>query len=150
MKYQKLLKQNGDLEEAEKYFRESLKQEDLESGSYYYLSQIALLKGDEEKATNYMNVAVQLDEKSYKLMQKDPLFTPIKQEVIPPPKVQEEYHKEEEKVTTKKTKKSQKEKKVDKHLTKMCILVENLSSDDIKIIRNQKEKQIEKEEKQKE
>ncbi len=39
----------GDLDEAENYFMQSSKQEDLEAGSYYYLSQIALLKGYEEK-----------------------------------------------------------------------------------------------------
>lgn len=134
----------GDLEEAEKYFRESSKQEDLESGSYYYLSQIALLKGDEEKAINYMNVAVQLDIRAYKQMQKDPIFMPIRNSVIPP---QESI--EEEKAVKKKLL-TQKEKTVNKHLTKMCILIENLSNEDLQVIRKQKEKQKEKEEKQKE
>ena len=132
----------GDLDEAENYFRQSLKQDDLEAGSYYYLSQIALLKGDEDKAKNYMNVAVQLDSKAYKQMQKDPLFTPIKEEVPPPQEVVEEEKQEIKKTLTKK------ETNVNKHLSKMCMLVENLSNEDLKVIRKTKEKQIDKEEKQ--
>ena len=132
----------GDLDEAENYFRQSLKQNDLEAGSYYYLSQIALLKGDEDKAKNYMNVAVQLDSKAYKQMQKDPLFTPIKEEVPPPQEVVEEEKQEIKKTLTKK------ETNVNKHLSKMCMLVENLSNEDLQVIRKAKEKQIDKEEKQ--
>ncbi len=131
----------GDLEEAEKYFRESSKQEDLESGSYYYLSQIALLKGDEEKAKNYMNVAVQLDARAYKQMQKDPIFMPIRNSITPPQESIEEKDLKKKQLT-------KKERTVNKHLTKMCILIENLSNEDLQVIRKRKEKQ--KEEKQKE
>ena len=130
----------GDLDEAEKYFMQSSKQEDLEAGSYYYLSQIALLKGDEEKAKNYMNVAIELDPKIYKQVQKDPTFTPIKEKLNPPT---EEVKNVSEKLT-------KKEKGVNKHLMKTCILVKNLSKEDIQIAKKVKENQTEKEEKQKE
>ena len=133
----------GDLDEAENYFRQSLKQNDLEAGSYYYLSQISLLKGDEDQAKNYMNVAVQLDSRAYKQMQKDPLFAPIKEDVPPPQEVVEEEKQEIKKVLTKK------ETKVNKHLTKMCMLVENLSGEDLQIIRKSKQNQIDRDEKQK-
>ena len=133
----------GDLDEAENYFRQSLKQNDLEAGSYYYLSQISLLKGDEDQAKNYMNVAVQLDSRAYKQMQKDPLFTPIKEDVTPPQEVVEEEKQEIKKVLTKK------ETKVNKHLTKMCMLVENLSNEDLQVIRKSKQNQIDRDEKQK-
>lgn len=133
----------GDLDEAENYFRQSLKQNDLEAGSYYYLSQISLLKGDEDQAKNYMNVAVQLDSRAYKQMQKDPLFAPIKEDVPPPQEVVEEEKQEIKKVLTKK------ETKVNKHLTKMCMLVENLSNEDLQVIRKSKQNQIDRDEKQK-
>lgn len=133
----------GDLDEAENYFRQSLKQNDLEAGSYYYLSQISLLKGDEDQAKNYMNVAVQLDSRAYKQMQKDPLFAPIKEDVPPPQEVVEEEKQEIKKVLTKK------ETKVNKHLTKMCMLVENLSNEDLQVIRKSKQNQIGRDEKQK-
>ncbi len=132
----------GDLDEAENYFRQSLKQEDLEAGSYYYLSQIAILKGDEDRARNYMNVAVQLDPRAYMQMKKDPIFEPIKKEVMPPSEQLET--KEIKKVLTKK------EKKVNSHLSKTCILIENLNSDDIQKFNKKKENQIENEGKQKE
>lgn len=129
----------GDLEEAEKYFMQSCKQEDLESGSYYYLAQIALLKGDNDKATNYMNVAIQLDPKIYKQVQKDPLFNPIKERLNKP---EEDVPKKIKGILTKK------EKNVNRHLMKTCILVKNLSKEDIQRVKN--ETQLEKEEKQKE
>lgn len=131
----------GDLDEAENYFMQSSKQEDLEAGSYYYLSQIALLKGDEDKAKNYMNVAVQLDPKVYKQAQKDPVFTPIKEEI---------NHPEEKEQNTKTSSLSNEEKKVNRHLMKTCILVKNLSKEDIQIIKSSRQNQTEKEEKQKE
>lgn len=131
----------GDLDEAENYFMQSSKQEDLEAGSYYYLSQIALLKGDEDKAKNYMNVAVQLDPKVYKQAQKDPVFAPIKEEINPP---------EEKEQDTKPSHLSKEERNVNRHLMKTCILVKNLSKEDIQTIKNGKQNQIGNEEKQKE
>jgi len=133
----------GDLEKAENYFRQSAKNEDLEAGSYYYLSQIAILKGDEEKATNYMNIAVELDAKIYKQAQRDPVFTPIRNEINPPVEVvRQEIEKTEETI-------SKKEKSVNRHLMKTCILVGNLSNEDLKVMRKHKQNQKEKEEKQK-
>ncbi len=131
----------GDLDEAENYFRSSLKQEDLEAGSYYYLSEIALLKGDEERAKNYMNVAVELDPRSYKQMQKDPVFMPIKEKIMPPA---EDIKQAKEEIL------NQKEKTVDKHLTKMCILVENLNINELnsKEKDNQKQKDIDQKQKE--
>jgi len=129
----------GDLDEAEQWFIQAGKQEDLEAGSYYYLSQIALLKGDEDKAKNYMNVAVQLDPKVYKQAQRDPVFTPIKEKINPP-----EENKENEKNKTL----SKKEKSVNRHLMKTCILVKNLSKEDIRNAKANRQNDID--EKQKE
>ena len=131
----------GDLDEAEQWFIQAGKQEDLEAGSYYYLSQIALLKGDEDKAKNYMNVAVQLDPKVYKQAQRDPVFTPIKEKLNPP-----EENKENEKNKTL----SKKEKSVNRHLMKTCILVKNLSKEDIRNAKANRQNEIDIDEKQKE
>lgn len=135
----------GDLDEAEKYFMEGIKSDKTESGSYYYLSKIAMLKGEEEKATNYMKVAVELDSKNYKQLQKDPIFIPIRQNV---PKPQEIENKEEEKDT--KIQENIKEKKVYRHLMKTNLLIENLSNEDLMIIRNRRERHEEKEKQQRE
>lgn len=131
----------GDLDEAEQWFIQAGKQEDLEAGSYYYLSQIALLKGDEDKAKNYMNVAVQLDPKVYKQAQRDPVFTPIKEKINPP-----EENKENEKNKTL----SKKEKSVNRHLMKTCILVKNLSKEEIRNAKANRQNEIDIDEKQKE
>ncbi len=131
----------GDLDEAEQWFIQAGKQEDLEAGSYYYLSQIALLNGDEDKAKNYMNVAVQLDPKVYKQAQRDPVFTPIKEKINPP-----EENKENEKNKTL----SKKEKSVNRHLMKTCILVKNLSKEDIRNAKANRQNEIDIDEKQKE
>ena len=131
----------GDIDEAEQWFIQAGKQEDLEAGSYYYLSQIALLKGDEDKAKNYMNVAVQLDPKVYKQAQRDPVFTPIKEKINPP-----EENKENEKNKTL----SKKEKSVNRHLMKTCILVKNLSKEDIRNAKANRQNEIDIDEKQKE
>ena len=142
----------GDLDEAEKYFMQGIKSEETESGSYYYLSKIAMLKGDEDKAKNYMNVAVDLDPRNYKLSQKDPLFMPIRKEIHKPEEVEkqedEKIEKETEKELNSLTK--NKEKKVYNHLLKTNLLIENLSNEDLMMIKNKMKKQKAKEFEQKE
>ena len=132
----------GDLDEAEQYFKESLKGEDVEAGSYYYLSQVAMLKGDKEKATNYMNIAVELDPKIYNKAQKENVFTPIKSEIRKPEKEKNEQKR--------RTKLLLKERRALNHLSKTCSLINSLNNDDLKMMKNLKEKEIEKEERQKE
>ena len=48
----------GDLDEAENYFEQALQQEELEPVAYFYLAQIAILKGNKEKAITYLNLAL--------------------------------------------------------------------------------------------
>lgn len=151
----------GDLDEAEKYFMQGIQSEETEAGSYYYLSKIAMLKGDEDKATNYMKVAVDLDSTNYKQLQKDPIFTPIRQEIPKPEKIEKQEIEEVKKETDQemkhiveedkgKKKIVSKEKKVFRHLFKTNLLMENLSNEDLMMIRNKKEKQKIQEKQQKE
>lgn len=132
----------GDLEEAEKYFKESIKGEDVEAGSYYYLAQIAMLKGDKEKAINYMNIAIELDHKIYNKVQKEDVFIPIKNEVKRPITLINNEKK--------KTKLLLKERKALNHLSKTCSLISGLNNDDLKIMKNIKEKEKEYKERQRE
>lgn len=151
----------GDLDEAEKYFMQGIQSEETEAGSYYYLSKIAMLKGDEDKAANYMKVAVDLDSTNYKQLQKDPIFTPIRQEIPKPEKIEKQEIEEVKKETDQemkyiveedkgKKKIVPKEKKVFRHLFKTNLLMENLSNEDLMMIRNKKEKQKIQEKHQKE
>ena len=130
----------GDLDEAEKYFKESVKGEDVEAGSYYYLAQVAILKGDKEKAINYMNIAVELEPKIYDKVQKETVFTPIKNEIRKPSV--------ELKEKKRKTRLLLKERKALNHLSKTCSLISSLNNDDVNVMINLKEKEQEKEEKQ--
>lgn len=131
----------GDLDEAEKFFEESLKGKDVESGSYYYLSQVAILKGDKEKALNYMNIAVELEPKIYNKMQKEVVFTPIKNEVRRPNKENENIRKSKLRL---------KERKALNHLANTCSLISNMNNDDITMMKNVREKEKEKTERQRE
>lgn len=151
----------GDLEEAEKYFMQGIQSEETEAGSYYYLSKIAMLKGDEDKAANYMKVAVNLDSTNYKQLQKDPIFTSIRQEIPKPEKIEKQEIEEVKKETDQEMKQIveekegkkkivSKEKKVFRHLFKTNLLMENLSNEDLMRIRNKKEKQKMQEKEQKE
>ena len=130
----------GDLDEAEKYFEESIKGEDTEAGSYYYLAQVAILKGDKEKATNYMNIAIELEPSIYDKVQKENVFLPIMNNIRKPNR--ENIFEKNKNVT--------KEQKVLNHLSKTCSLINSLNNDDIKIMKNIKEKEIEQKEKQRE
>ncbi len=132
----------GDLDEAEKYFEESIKGEDTEAGSYYYLAQVAILKGDKEKATNYMNIAIELEPSIYDKVQKENVFLPIMNNIRKPNR--------ENVFENKKNKNVTKEQKVLNHLSKTCSLINSLNNDDIRIMKNIKEKEIEQKEKQRE
>ena len=121
-----------------------------------------------------MNIAVELEPKNYKYMQKDPIFMPIREKVVPPQehideqvetiseKTKNEQIKEDRKIDKenknsnkdkdekRKQKLSMREKKVREHLAKTCILVQNLDQKDLNKIRGIQEKQIDEGEKQKE
>lgn len=132
----------GDLEEAEKYFKESIKGEDVEAGSYYYLAQVAILKGDKEKATNYMNIAIELEPNIYDRVQKENVFLSIINNIRKP--------KKENSIEKKRKKLLYKERKALSHLSRTCALISNLNNDDLKTIKNIKEKEIKQNEKQRE
>ena len=110
----------------------SINGEEAEAGSYYYLSQVAMLKGETEKAKNYMNIAVQLEPENYEKAQKEPVFMPIKKEIEPPKEEMQEIKKIEPN-----------EKKAREHLSKTCSLVGKLNNNDLKMMTNLKKKQRE-------
>ena len=120
----------GELDEAEMYLFESLKEKELESGSYYYLAQIAMIKGDEDKAKNYIKVAIELEPELYEIIEKDTVFLPIKNSIDKPA----EYKKKQKNKLTK-------EQKVQKHLEETCSIVGKLNNSDLTMMKNIKENQ---------
>lgn len=126
---------------------ECLAKEDIEAGSYYYLAQISMLRGERLKAINYINVAIELDSKIYKEIEGQAIFLPIIKN-IKPPKLNDTLSM---KIVNKLNKK---EKLTQKHLQDTYDLVNKLNNNDMKMIKNikknvdiNKEEQIEKEEK---
>lgn len=137
----------GDLGEAENYFMECLSKEDIEAGSYYYLAQISMLRGEKAKAINYINVAIELDSKIYKEIETQPIFLPIIKNIKTPNLNDTLSLKVQNKLT-------KKEKLTQKHLKETYYLINKLNNNDIKMIKNikksienEKENQIEKDEK---
>ncbi|MCX4302397.1 MAG: tetratricopeptide repeat protein [Clostridia bacterium] len=97
-----------DLDTATQYFEKSL-YGDLEAMSYYQLAKICALKGEKDKAINFINKAIELEPKLLKIASKERAFKDIrehitvsvklkekeKEEVV---KVQEEYEEEQEEI----------------------------------------------------
>lgn len=70
-----------DIEQAESYFIQSM-YEELEAKSYYQLSKIYIMKNDKVKATLYINKAIEEDNKYYKIAIDEPIFLPIKKQIV--------------------------------------------------------------------
>ena len=134
----------GELENAEKYFLECLKSDETEKGAYYYLSKIAMLKGDKEKAINYMKVAIELDANIYMQFKIDPIFVTIRNNIEKPKElIENEIEKNQEIINIEaksnyKKKNKNKNKKVYNHLAKMNMLIENLSNEDLAVLKKSK------------
>ena len=67
-----------DLDTAEQYFENSLYGE-LEAMSYYQLAKVCALKGEKDKAINFINKAIELEPKLLKIAAKDRAFKDIKE-----------------------------------------------------------------------
>ena len=69
-----------ELEEAEKYFMEVLEDEnnELEADAYFELSKINMIKGEKQKATEYANIAIEIDAKKIvPKIKNDEIFIPV-------------------------------------------------------------------------
>lgn len=78
-----------DLETAEKCFENSL-YEDLEAMSYYQLAKVCALKGEKDKAINFINKAIELEPKLLKLAVKERAFKDIREHITVSVKMEEE------------------------------------------------------------
>ena len=133
-----------ELEEAEKYFMQAVEDEELAADSYYELSKISMIKGDKDTAIKYANIAIDIDsEKIVPKIKSDPIFIPVMTKMSIPFNLQKTQVKE---------KLEEKEIKAKKHLEDMFEITRNLSYDDIRLLKQNKEKEkninIEKEQKE--
>ena len=117
----------NELEEAENYFIECLQDEELEDDAYFYLAYIAMLKGDEVKAIDYLNVAVGENPEIYDRIKKELIFKIILYKVDKP-----SNNRPPKKKNVKITKK---EKQTITHLRHTYEVVGNLNHNDIKVMK---------------
>lgn len=122
----------GNLEKAKMLFMECINSETLEPEGYFYLAQIAIIKGEKENAINYLNMAIELDSTICKKIEGELIFAPIIKMV--------RLKGINENVYTEKLKLNKKEEKVKKHLEDTFNLVNKLSNNDLKMMKNMKEK----------
>ena len=71
----------GELDEAERHLQKAAHQEDIEPLAYFYLAEIALLKEEDDKAINYINLAIELDKKIENKIKQQPLFAKIQDNI---------------------------------------------------------------------
>ncbi len=129
-----------DLEEAEKRFTEILEDEELSAYGYYELAKIYLLKGEKDKAIQYVNTAIDASPKKItEKVKKEPIFIPIMAKINMPFNLEKIEQQAEEKELSKdnreKKKLKEKEIKAKEHLEKMSEITKNLSYNDIKLLK---------------
>ena len=110
---------------------------DWENARVATIAQIAMLKGEEEKAVNYINLAIQMDYEIYEKIIKDPIFFAIKARIQP--------NLEKTKLEAKM---NEKEKKAREHLKNTYILVGRLNNNDIKMMENMRKVSKEKDQRE--
>lgn len=118
-----------EIDEAEQRFMQTIDDEELAPDSYYELSKIALIRGDKEKAIQYANIAIELNPKKIaEKIKKENLFIPIYAKLTIPFNLEE-----------KESKLTKKEIEAKEQLEKMFDVTRQLSYNDIKLLRNEKD-----------
>ena len=124
-----------EIDEAEQKFMQTIDDEELAPDSYYELSKIALIRGDKEKAIQYANTAIDLNPKKIaNKIKKENIFIPIFAKLSIPFNLEENDEKE--------TKITPKEIEAKDQLEKMFELTRQLSYNDIKLLRTEKENDL--------
>ena len=115
----------GDLDEAKKYFEMSLLSKDVEARSYYNLAMVYILKDDKDNAIKNLNVAIELDYGTMKMINQEPLFIKIKGYLDYPLVDEEDYIEKEYNLT-------KKEKRVCDYLDETYKVIDNLNQNSSK------------------
>ena len=107
----------GELDEAESHLLQALQEEELNGVIYFYLAQIAIIRGHKDKAIMYLNLALEIDTKEIESrIKQQPLFIEIQDKLIIP--------NEERKIEIKLSKR---EVDINKYLEDMYSLVDSLN-----------------------
>ncbi len=92
----------GELEEAENRFIECLGNKETEPDAYYYLAIVCMLKGEQDKAVGYINIAIELDKRIYKRASAQDVFKPVMDQVRNVQNRIHRYHLNAQEIKTKK------------------------------------------------
>ncbi len=121
-----------DLDEAEKFFIEGMNVEDTEPECCYQLARIYLMRGEKERAINYLDRAINLDTSFAKRASKDPVFITIERYI--PKSINE--------IKRKKISMVKAEILAKEHLEETYALVGKISKNDLKNMNINKDKDI--------
>lgn len=91
----------GDLDIAEKYFEHSL-YGDLEAKSYYQLAKIYVLKGEKDMAINFLNKAIEIEPELLDIANKEKVFEKIKEHITVSVNMENEEIEQEENIEERK------------------------------------------------
>ena len=92
----------GEIDEAEARFLDCMQDKDSEPDAYYYLSIISLMKGEKDRAVGYINIAIELDNRIYKKVCKQDIFSDIMPEIRSAEGKKHRYHLTYQELKTKK------------------------------------------------
>lgn len=121
----------GEIDEAENRFLDCMQDKDSEPDAFYYLSIISLLKGEKDRAVGYINIAIELDNRIYKKVCKQKIFSPIMDEIRLVEGKKRRYHLTYQELKTK------------KHLDDTFNLVGNMKQNDNRLKdKDDKDKEI--------
>ncbi len=124
-----------ELEEAEKYFLQVTEDEELSADAYLELAKIYLIRNDKDTAIKYANVAIQENPKKIvEKIQKDVTFAIIMAKLSIPFNLEFEEDEKVKKLTSK-------EIKAKEHLEQMVEITKKIGYNDIKIEKNNLQKQ---------
>ena len=121
-----------DLDEAEKFFIEGMNVEDTEPECCYQLARIYLMRGEKERAINYLDRAINLDTSFAKRASEDPVFVTIERYI--PKNINE--------IKRKKLSMTKAEILAKEHLEETYALVGKISKNDLKNMNINKDKDI--------
>lgn len=85
-----------DLEAAERYFIKCIDDEELEASAYYQLAKIYALKGEKERAIEFINKAISLNRKLLKKAEKEKAFEEIRENITVSVDMTEEIEEKQE------------------------------------------------------
>ena len=122
-----------ELEEAKERFLQAAEDEELAADAYFELSKISLIQLDKDSAIRYANLAIELDTKKIvENIKNDSIFIPIMSKISIPFNIEENEEKE--------TKMTSIEIKAKEHLEEMFEITRNLSYNDIRLLKKNREK----------